>query len=426
LKPPPGDAGGPGAPADSPDRWHPGGPARRAGALSLDPDELRRYVRHLSIPDVGEEGQRRLKAARVLLVGAGGLGSPAALYLAAAGIGTLGLVDFDEVDLTNLHRQVLHGTAAVGRLKLDSARARLADLNPEVRVETFEARLDSGNALDLLEGWDVVVDGSDNFPTRYLVNDACVLLGIPDVWGAIFRFEGQASVFGVPGGPCYRCVFPEPPPPGSVPSCAEAGVLGVLPGIVGTIQATEAIKLVLGLGRTLAGRLLLVDALDMRFRELSVPADPRCPVCGEHPTVTELIDYEAFCGGPPGAGDEGDEAAEAGEPTARQVAPVISVRELNERLAGPEPPALLDVREPFEWQICNLEDRGARLVPLARLPDSLDALDPERELVVYCHTGQRSGLAVRFLRQAGFERARNLTGGIQAWAEEIDPGMPTY
>jgi len=422
-----------GAPSPaSPDRRYPEAPARRAGALSLDPDELRRYVRHLSIPDVGEEGQRRLKAARVLLVGAGGLGSPAALYLAAAGIGTLGLVDFDQVDVTNLHRQVLYGTAAVGRPKLDSARARLADLNPEVRVETFQTRLDSGNALELLEGWDVVVDGSDNFPTRYLVNDACVLLGIPDVWGAIFRFEGQASVFGVPGGPCYRCVFPEPPPPGSVPSCAEAGVLGVLPGIVGMIQATEAIKLVLGLGRTLAGRLLLIDALEMRFRDLSVPADPRCPVCGEHPTVTELIDYEAFCGGPeetglaPAGGAEAAGAAGSGGSAGPGVPPVISVRELSARLEGPEPPALLDVREPFEWGICNLETRGARLLPLAELPGALDSLDPDRELVVYCHTGNRSGLAVRFLRQAGFERARNLAGGIRAWAEQIDPGMPTY
>jgi adenylyltransferase/sulfurtransferase len=408
--------------------------------VSLEPEELRRYLRHLTIPDVGEEGQRRLKAARVLLVGAGGLGSPAALYLAAAGIGTLGLVDFDAVDLTNLHRQVLHGTSAVGRPKLDSARDRLTDLNPDIQIETFETRLDSGNALDVLDGWDLVVDGSDNFPTRYLVNDACVLLGIPDVWGAIFRFEGQASVFGVPGGPCYRCVFPEPPPPGAVPSCAEAGVLGVLPGIVGTIQATEAIKLVLGRGRSLAGRLLLVDALDMRFRELSVPADPDCPVCGEHPTVTELIDYEAFCEGPGEPELEAAAAPDAGSPTgvagaggsagaggdAAAVPPVISVGELSERLGGTHAPALLDVREPFEWEICNLGDQGARLIPLAKLPDALDELDPDRELVVYCHTGQRSGLAVRFLRQAGFERARNLAGGIQAWAGEIDPDMPTY
>jgi molybdopterin/thiamine biosynthesis adenylyltransferase/rhodanese-related sulfurtransferase len=432
--------------SDQPDRWYAPGPAARVSSPGLEPGEIRRYVRHISIPEVGEEGQQRLKNARVLLVGAGGLGSPAALYLAAAGVGTLGLVDFDEVDLTNLHRQVLHGTSTLGRPKLASARERLADLNPEVRVETFETRLDRHDALQILEGWDVVVDGSDNFPTRYLVNDACVLLGIPDVWGAIYRFEGQASVFGVPGGPCYRCLFPEPPPPGAVPSCAEAGVLGVLPGIVGTIQATEAIKLLLGRGRTLAGRLLLVDALDMKFRELSVPADPACPVCGEHPTVTELVDYELFCGAEPaadggrepdrvgtaaGAGAEdgaGDAAAmgPSGEAATPGRAPIISVRELRDRLEGADPPALLDVREPYEWRVCNLERQGARLLPLAQLPTRLDELDPERELVVYCHTGNRSDAAVRFLRRVGFEKALNLAGGIQAWADEIDPEMPTY
>ncbi len=407
--------------AEAPDRWHLPGPARRSSSVALGPDEIRRYVRHISIPDLGEEGQRRLKSARVLLIGAGGLGSPAALYLAAAGVGRIGLVDFDDVDITNLHRQVLHGMAGLGRSKLASARERLEDLNPEIEIETFEARLDRENALDLLEGWDVVVDGSDNFPTRYLVSDACILLGIPDVWGAIFRFEGQASVFGVPGGPCYRCLFPEPPPPGSVPNCAEAGVLGVLPGILGTIQATEALKLILGRGRTLAGRLLLVDALEMRFRELSIPADPACPVCGEHRTQTELVDYEAFCEGAP-APDGVPAPVEDGAETP----PVISVGELNERIEAGDVPALLDVREPFEWRICSLEEQGARLVPLARLPGSLEELDPERELVVYCHTGSRSGMAVRFLRQAGFPRARNLAGGIQAWAEEIDPAMPTY
>ncbi|HKK26671.1 MAG TPA: molybdopterin-synthase adenylyltransferase MoeB [Gemmatimonadota bacterium] len=416
----------------------------RAAGLELGTDELRRYGRHLSMPEVGEEGQKRLKAARVLLVGAGGLGSPAAMYLGAAGVGTLGLVDFDEVDFSNLHRQLLHGTADVGRPKLDSARERLLDLNPEVSVETFETRLTSENALEVLDGWDVVVDGSDNFPTRYLVNDACVLLGIPNVWGAIFRFEGQASVFGVPGGPCYRCIFREPPPPGAVPSCAEAGVLGILPGLVGTIQAAEAVKLVLGLGRTLAGRLLLVDALEMDFREVEIARDPECPVCGDEPTVTELIDYEAFCGMPGeeaaagSAGAVGADAASGAEAGAAiggagasgdgagETSDRITVWQLREKLDDGEAPDLVDVREPFEWRICNLEEEGARLVPLSQLPGRLDELDEDREIVVYCHTGSRSALAVRYLRQEGFGRARNLMGGIAAWAEEIDPDMPTY
>ena len=402
---------------------------RRAEALELGTDELRRYGRHISMPEVGEEGQKRLKAARVLLVGAGGLGSPAAMYLAAAGVGTLGLVDFDEVDFSNLHRQLLHGTADVGRPKLDSARDRLLDLNPEVSIEAFGTRLTSQNALGVLGGWDVVVDGSDNFPTRYLVNDACVLLGIPNVWGAIFRFEGQASVFGVSDGPCYRCIFREPPPPGAVPSCAEAGVLGILPGLVGTIQAAEAVKLVLGLGRTLAGRLLLVDALGMDFREVEIARDPECPVCGNAPTVTGLIDYEAFCGmpgeqaaaGADGGGSDGASADGAGDTSDR-----ITVWQLRHKLDEGEAPVLVDVREPFEWRICNLEEEGARLVPLSELPGRLDELDEDREIVVYCHTGSRSALAVRYLRQEGFVRARNLMGGIAAWAEEIDPDMPTY
>ena len=379
----------------------------------LSSAELRRYSRHLSIPEIGIEGQRRLKDASVLLIGVGGLGSPAALYLAAAGLGRLGLVDHDVVDLTNLHRQLLHDTPWVGHPKLASACARLAALNPEVEVVTHETRLDSSNALDVLRGWDLVVDGSDNFPTRYLVNDACVLSGVPLVYGAVLRFEGQASVFGERGGPCYRCLFPEPPPPGLVPNCADAGVLGVLPGIVGTIQATEAIKLILGAGDTLAGRLLLIDALRMEFRELSIRRDPSCPVCGDNPSVTELIDYEMFCG----------EAA-ADDPA--MLCPEIDVAELKRRFDAAEAYQLVDIREEYELEICNLESVGARHIKLAVLPDKLDELHDDAPLIVMCRSGIRSAQAVAYLQTVGFRNAVNLAGGIVAWAQRIDPGMSTY
>jgi adenylyltransferase/sulfurtransferase len=374
---------------------------------SLTPQETLRYSRHLLLPEVGLEGQRRLKAARVLLIGAGGLGSPAALYLAAAGVGTIGLVDFDTVDLSNLQRQVLHGTGAVGRPKLDSATARLRDLNPAVTIEPFPVRLSSANAMEILRGFDVIVDGSDNFPTRYLVNDACVLLGKPLVYGSIFRFDGQVSVFDAARGPCYRCLYADPPPPGLVPSCAEGGVLGVLPGIVGSLQALEAIKLILGAGDTLVGRLLLVDALRVRFRELELRKDPDCVVCGPSPTVTTLMDYEAFCGiGAPATGPE------------------ISAQELRAAQDAGRAPTLVDVREPQEWEIVHLP--GAQLIPLRELPARLSELDPRGELVVFCHHGTRSLAAVEFLRAAGFGHARSLAGGIDGWAEEIEPEMVRY
>ena len=382
---------------------------------TLAQDELLRYSRHLILPDVGVDGQQKLKAARVLLIGAGGLGSPAALYLAAAGVGTLGLVDFDNVDVTNLQRQILHGTKDVGRPKLVSARERIADGNPHVRLETYETALTSKNALDILSGYDIVVDGTDNFATRYLVNDACVLLGKPNVYGSIFRFEGQASVFALPdgGGPCYRCLFAEPPPPGLVPSCAEGGVLGVLPGLVGTIQATEAIKLILGVGEPLVGRLLLVDTLRMAFRTVRVRKDPACPACGTR-EISELIDYEQFCG---------VRAAEA-EPRALAGFVEITPRELAGRLARGEQLELIDVREQFEWDIARIP--GARLVPLATLPDAVDTLDREREVVVYCKGGSRSRAAASHLADAGFARVANLTGGILRWREDVDPALPRY
>ncbi len=375
----------------------------------LSHEEILRYSRHLLLPEVGPQGQRRLKAARVLLVGAGGLGSPASLYLAAAGVGTLGLVDFDVVEETNLQRQIVHGTAAVGRSKLESAEARLRDLNPYTHIETFGTRLTSANALEILGGFDLVVDGTDNFPTRYLVNDACVFLGKPNVYGSIFRFEGQASVFATPAGPCYRCLFREPPPPGLVPSCAEGGVFGVLPGIIGSVQALEAIKLILGRGDTLVGRLLLFDALKLRFRELKLRKDPQCSVCGAHPTVTQLIDYEAFCG-------------LVASPA--RAAPEITVQELAQELRENPKLVLVDVREPHEWEICHIE--GARLVPLGALPARLSELDGHQEIVTQCHSGQRSLRALEILRAAGFPHVRNLRGGIAAWAAEIDPTMPSY
>ena len=386
----------------------------------MSSEELLRYSRHLTLPGVGIEGQRRLRSARVLLIGAGGLGSPAALYLAAAGVGHLGLVDFDAVDLTNLHRQILHGTSDLGRPKIDSARDRLADINPHVSLETFHETLTSRNALAVLDGYDVIVDGSDNFPTRYLVNDACALLGKPNVYGSISRFEGQASVFGMPDGPCYRCLFREPPPPGMVPSCAEGGVFGVLPGLIGTIQATETLKLLLGIGRTLAGRLLLVDALRMSFRTIELRRDPECRLCGTH-EITELTDYEAFCGVAPaaavGAPAGATDAAMAGEPA------TLTPRQLADRLTRGDV-ELIDVREPYEWQMARLP--SARLVPLRTLPASIDALPRDRDIVVYCHHGSRSASAQAFLLDAGFERVWNLVGGIDRWSREVDPAVPRY
>lgn len=380
-------------------------------ALPLSHEELIRYSRHLVLPAIGLEGQQRLKAARVLVVGAGGLGSPAALYLAAAGVGTLGLVDWDVVDRSNLQRQILHGTDMIGRSKLDSARARIADLNPHVQLETIAARLTSANALDILRDWDVVLDGSDNFPTRYLVNDACVLLGRPNVYGAVLRFEGQVSVFDARQGPCYRCLFREPPPPALVPSCAEGGVLGVLPGIIGSLQALEAIKLVTGAGESLVGRLLLFDGLKLQFREIALTKDPDCAVCGPHPTVRRLIDYEAFCG----AG-----AAGGGVMNGRDVGPV-ALRD--ERRRNPDL-LLLDVREPFEWDIAHID--GARLIPLGQLPARLGELGGHADIVAYCHHGVRSLQAVEVLRAAGFSKVRSLDGGIDAWAREVEPNLPRY
>jgi len=382
----------------------------------LTREELIRYSRHLILPDVRIEGQQRLKGARVLCVGAGGLGSPVAMYLAAAGVGTIGLVDFDDVDVSNLQRQILHGTPDVGRPKVASAKDRLKAINPNVTVETHHVQLTSANALDILGRYDVIVDGADNFPTRYLVNDACVLLGKPNAFGAIFRFEGQASVFAVKNGPCYRCLFPEPPPPGLVPSCAEAGVFGVLPGLVGTIQATETIKLILGIGETLVGRLVVYDALRMAFRELRLPKDPNCPVCGTHPTVRELIDYEAFCGMA--------EKEEATLPVTGELDPVITVDELKARMDRGDRPFLLDVREQVEYQIVRLE--GGTLIPLGELVARQNELDPDREIVVYCHVGIRSGKATAFLRHKGFPLVRNLRGGIDEWAIRIDPSLPRY
>lgn len=376
----------------------------------LSHPELLRYARHLTLPNVGVEGQRRLKAARVLLVGAGGLGSPAALYLAAAGVGVLGLVEFDRVDVTNLQRQILYGTGAIGTAKLAAASDRLRDLNPHVCVVPHETRLTSLNALELLGGYDIVVDGSDNFPTRYLVNDACVLLGKPLVYGSIFRFDGQASVFYAPEGPCYRCLFAEPPPPEQVPSCAEGGVLGVLPGIIGSIQALEAIKWILGAGASLLGRLLLFDALALRFRELQLRKDPDCALCGVHPTITRLIDYEAFCG-----------TGAVGVAGGLEISPPELQRAMQDQT---QPPVLVDVREPWEHEIAHLE--GARLIPLAVLAERLGELDGHAHIVTYCHHGARSVRAAEVLRGAGFARVRNLAGGIDGWARDIDDRMARY
>src|SRR3984957_10660292 len=379
----------------------------------LTTDDLSRYSRHLILPEVGMEGQQKLKAARVLCVGTGGLGSPLALYLTAAGIGTLGLVDFDVVDSSNLQRQIIHSTKDIGRKKIDSAEEKLSALNPAINIVKHETMLSSANALDILKDYDVVADGTDNFPTRYLVNDACVLLGIPNVYGSIFRFEGQASVFATESGPCYRCLYPEPPPPGLVPSCAEGGVLGILPGLGGVIQATETIKLILGQGDPLIGRLLLVDALGMKFRELKLRKNPECPVCGPHRTITKLIDYDEFCG------IRGVEAAPA---TGGSLSD-ISVEELKKKLDNKEDIFVLDVREPHEYQICNL---NGYLIPLGDLPKRVSELDSSREIVAHCKMGGRSAKAVAFLQQAGFTKVHNLTGGITAWAERIDTKMPKY
>ena len=380
-------------------------------AASLSNDEILRYSRHLIMPEVGMVGQQKLKAARVLCIGAGGLGSPLALYLAAAGVGTLGLVDFDVVDLTNLQRQIIHTVDDVGRPKLESAAEKLGAINPLVNVIKFETRLNSANALDIFRQFNIVADGTDNFPTRYLVNDACVLTGKPNVYASIFRFEGQASVFAAENGPCYRCLYPEPPPPGLVPSCAEGGVLGILPGLLGVIQATEVIKLILGSGEPLIGRLLLVDALSMHFRELRLRKNPECPACGNEPSIRELIDYNQFCG------VRGEEA-----PVTASV-PEIQPVELKTKLDAGNDIFILDVREPHEYQICNL---GGYLIPLGDLPARMHELDSSREIVAHCRSGVRSAKAVTLLRQSGFGKVKNLAGGILAWSDQVDPTLPKY
>ena len=379
----------------------------------LSKEEILRYSRHLIMPEVGMEGQLKLKKAKVLCIGAGGLGSPLTLYLAAAGVGRLGIVDFDVVDFTNLQRQVIHGTADVGKSKLASARESIREINPNVEVVGFETRLTSENALQLFEGFDIIVDGTDNFPTRYLVNDACVLLGKPNVYGSIFRFEGQASVFYALQGPCYRCLYPEPPPPGLVPSCAEGGVLGVLPGIVGCIQAMETIKLIIGQGQTLIGRLLVFDALGVKFRELKLRKDPDCPICGTHPTITGLIDYEQFCG------------IRGEEHTSVMIGiPEITPREVKKMMDENQPFVLIDVREPHEFQICRIP--GSKLIPLGEVAKRMHELDSAGEIVVHCRSGQRSARAVEFLMKAGFRKIYNLKGGILAWSDQVDPSVPKY
>ncbi len=380
----------------------------------LSREEILRYSRHLLIPEVGLEGQQKLKMSSVLLIGTGGLGSPVALYLAAAGVGRIGLVDYDVVDESNLQRQIVHGSGKVGRLKVESARERLLDLNPTIQVDAINEPFTSANALRIAEPYQVIIDGSDNFPTRYLTNDLCVLTGKPNVYGAVFRFEGQASVFDARVGPCYRCLFPEPPPPDTVPSCADAGVLGILPGTIGTIQATEAIKLLLGIGSSLAGRLLLYNALDMSFEYVKLKKNPNCKVCGPHPEVTQLIDYDQFCG-VPGIGHERDKVVQDWE---------ISARELAALLKDGDSPRLVDVREPHELAISSIH--GAENIPLGLLAARLTELDPAREIVLFCRTGQRSQRALELLRSAGFRKVKNLTGGINAWAREVDPGLPVY
>ena len=380
--------------------------------VKLSKEEIQRYSRHLIMPEVGMDGQLKLKRARVLMIGTGGLGAPLGLYLAAAGVGHLGLVDFDVVDNSNLQRQVTFTTADVGKSKAEAAKARLSALNPAIEIQSFDTRLTSDNALELFKDYDIVVDGTDNFPTRFLVNDACVILGKPNVYGSIFRFEGQATVFGYPGGPCYRCLYPEPPPPGLVPSCAEGGVLGVLPGIIGSIQAMETIKLILGTGDSLVGRLLLFDALAMRFRELKLKRNPECPVCGDHRTITKLIDYEEFCG-------------IRGEETLPMTDGIVEItpKELKARQDRGDNPFILDVREPHEFQICNLK---GKLIPLGELPRRVAELDSSQEMVVHCRSGKRSADAIHFLQKAGFKKLLNLKGGILAWSDEVDPSVPKY
>jgi sulfur-carrier protein adenylyltransferase/sulfurtransferase len=389
-----------------------GGAPVAVAAEKLSNEEILRYSRHLIMPEVGMEGQLKLKKAKVLLIGTGGLGAPLGLYLAAAGVGKLGLVDFDVVDFTNLQRQVTFGSSDVGKPKSEAAKARLSNLNPDIEVKAFETKLTSDNALELFRDFDIIVDGTDNFPTRYLVNDACVLLGKPNVYGSIFRFEGQATVFGMEDGPCYRCLYPEPPPPGLVPSCAEGGVLGVLPGIVGSIQAMETIKLILGSGRSLKGRLLVFDALEMGFREFKLRKNPECPICGEHRTIHHLIDYYEFCG------VRGEEA-----PVPDLKVPEITPRELKTRLDKGDDLFILDVREPHEYQICNLQ---GHLIPLGELPRRVHELDSSREIVAHCRSGKRSAEAIDFLRKAGFRKIHNLKGGILAWSDDVDSSVPKY
>jgi sulfur-carrier protein adenylyltransferase/sulfurtransferase len=385
-------------------------------APALSKEEILRYSRHLIVPEVGMEGQKKLKAAKVLLVGTGGLGAPLGLYLAAAGVGKIGLVDFDVVDFSNLQRQIIHFTADVGRKKLDSAAEKMKAINPHIEIARHEVALSSENALDILKDYDIVVDGTDNFPTRYLVNDACVLLGKPNVYGSIFRFEGQATVFAYQGGPCYRCLYPEPPPPGLVPSCAEGGVLGILPGTIGLIQATEAVKLILGIGEPLVGRLLLYDALGMRFRELRLRKNPECPVCGEHPTVTRLIDYHQFCGVP---------QTQAAPVEEKKLNPgEIDVLELKAKIDRGDDFVLIDVREPHEYQIGSIP--GSKLIPLGEFPRHLGEFDPSSEIVIHCKSGMRSGKACNVMRQAGFQNVRNVVGGILAWSDKVDPSVPKY
>src|SRR5579883_1402453 len=388
-----------------------------APPVSLSKDEILRYSRHLIMPEVGMEGQLKLKNAKVALIGTGGLGAPLGMYLAAAGVGRIGLVDFDVVDFTNLQRQVIHGTKDVGRKKLDSAAETMLDINPFVEIDRHETALTSENALQILKDYDLVVDGTDNFPTRYLVNDACVLLGKPNVYGSIFRFEGQATVFAYPGGPCYRCLYPEPPPPGLVPSCAEGGVLGILPVFIELTQATETVKLILGIGEPLVGRLLLYDALGMRFRELKLRKNPECPVCGEHPTVTKLIDYQQFCGVPKQepVQEKQENRVNEGE---------IDVTEVKAKLDRGDQFVLIDVREPHEYKICNIP--GAKLIPLGEFPKHVGEFDPNADIVIHCRSGMRSAKACAILRQAGFQHVRNMVGGILAWSDKVDPSVPKY
>ena len=388
--------------------------SNRIAQTTLTNEEVARYSRHLILPEVTIEGQKKLKAASILLIGSGGLGSPLALYLAAAGIGRLGLVDFDVVDHSNLQRQILHGTKDVGRPKIQSAADRIRDVNPNVQLDLHETRFTSDNATNIAQNYDIIIDGTDNFPTRYLANDVSVLLKKPNVYGSIFRFEGQASVFAPTlGGPCYRCLYPEPPPPGLVPSCAEGGVLGVLPGIIGVIQAIEAVKLIIGKGDPLIGRLILFDALAMKFREMKLRRNPQCPICSDHPTITKLIDYEQFCGMTPPVSNQNQSNIEE-----------ITVFDLKKRLDAREDVDLIDVREPHEWQIARIP--GARLIPLGELPNRLRELDPNREILLQCKSGGRSGRALKFLKEKGYRRLKNVAGGIEAWATHIDPKMPKY